>query len=463
MAVYIQIPNPRTPDEIAAAVFADLRTRFSGYVPNSGALATILTETFAREGGELWQLTSTMEDSAFRAFGPRVGIDPIAATNASAPSTWTMVDDAGYTISAGTQVGIRVAGDTLIPFRTLNEVTVPPGSTATAAGEVVIVAIDAGAAGSGLGGIGVALELLDPLDFVQAAVLTQITTGGVDAESDTDFMDRLTGEYRLLTRRPILPGDFEILARRIGGVDRALALDGYNPDDETFDNERMIALVVVDASGQPVTSAVKTAVDDLLQSEREVNFVVNVIDATYTTIDAAAAFTIYAGYSGAEVAGRVVAALTSYLSPANWGRPRIGDQHTWLNVTTVRYLELAQIVNNVEGVDYVTSLLFAAAAHKAYTVVAATDVFTSTAHGYGNGDPLLVTAATAGAPLAAGTVYYARDVATDTFKLALTVGGGAVDVTTDGSGSVTKVGTADVTLPGVAPLPEPGVIAAVAA
>jgi hypothetical protein len=58
----------------------------------------------------------------------------------------------------------------------------------------------------------------------------------------------------------------------------------------------------------------------------------------------------------------VQAALTSYLSPVNWGQPPYGDPTVvpggWVNTTTVRYLELAQVVADVEGVNYVSSLTF---------------------------------------------------------------------------------------------------------
>lgn len=462
MALYIQIPNPRTPDEIAAAAIAYLQAIFPGWVPPAGGLATIQIESWAREASELWQLASEVEDAIFRGFGPLAGIYPVNASQAAGASTWTMVDTDGYTIPAGTQVGIRTSGDTLVPFRTAAAVTVPPGSSVTAVGGVAIIAVDPGAAGSGLGGVGFALELIDPLDFVQSAVLTAVTTGGVDAEPDVDFLNRLSTELQLLTDTPILPNDFAILARKIAGVDRALALDTYNPADDTFDNERMVAVAVIDAAGQPLSTGVKTAVDDYLQSRREVNFIVNVIDPTYTTIDVAANFSVYEGYTTTDVAARVAAAITSYLSPGNWGRPRVGDPHTWLNVPTVRYLELATLINNVEGVNEINALLFGGGAHKTYAVAAATDVFTITAHGYADGNTLILVDATTGTdPLVPGGVYHVRDATTNTFKLALNAGGSAIDITTDGTGVVQKVTTADVTLAGRVPLPQPGEVKAV--
>jgi hypothetical protein len=74
---------------------------------------------------------------------------------------------------------------------------------------------------------------------------------------------------------------------------------------------------------------------------------------------------------------------------------------------------------------------------KAITGVASTDVITSTAHGFANTQKVVLVDVSGGAGLtsqsqtAIGVVYYVRDAATDTFKLAATSGGSAIDFTTD--------------------------------
>lgn len=75
----------------------------------------------------------------------------------------------------------------------------------------------------------------------------------------------------------------------------------------------------------------------------------------------------------------------------------------------------------------------------AYTVVAATNVFTANAHGYANGDAVRLSALTNGAPLVAGTTYYVIGAATNTFQLSTSRGGAAIDVTSDGSGTVQRM------------------------
>lgn len=171
-----------------------------------------------------------MPDAIYRDLGNTLyGIPPVDASAALGSTTWTMRDSAGYTIDAGTQVGIRNADGVLVPFYTVNTVTILPGATVTTAGAITIAALQEGVSGTGLGSIGGPVELIDILDFVDNVVLTGATAGGIDAESDAEYLNRLTGQLRLLTRTPILPQDFADLALNVATVYRAVALDGYNP------------------------------------------------------------------------------------------------------------------------------------------------------------------------------------------------------------------------------------------
>lgn len=70
------------------------------------------------------------------------------------------------------------------------------------------------------------------------------------------------------------------------------------------------------------------------------------------------------------------------------------------------------------------------------------DVITSTAHGFSDGDRVqLVGATVEPAPLLNGRVYYVRDKTTDTFKVALTSGGTAIDITAAGTGGSFRKGS----------------------
>jgi hypothetical protein len=83
-----------------------------------------------------------------------------------------------------------------------------------------------------------------------------------------------------------------------------------------------------------------------------------------------------------------------------------------------------------------------------FTADASTDVCSRAAHGFFNGDPVTVSSSgTLPGNLTAGVTYYIVSAATNTFKLAATPGGSAIDINSAGSGTHTVTmadGTTDV-------------------
>ena len=373
MPDYVTLPIETDPDTLIQDAFDYITGKVPTWLPSEGNLEVIMLGALAQMAAEVRDVASDVPAAIFRYFGATLlGLPPIDAVQASVPSTWTMVDNAGYTIPAGTVVGIPSGGDELVAFESIGDVVVPPGSTATAAGGVTLLAVDPGAAGSGLTGTP---ELIDSLSFVTAVALTAPTSGGTDAEEDDAYLNRLTAELQLLAPRPILARDFAVMARRVGGVFRATAIDGYNPADSTYNNEKYVAVAVVDENGNALSAPVKAEVDALLEAEREVNFVVNVIDPTNTSIAVTFSAVALPDQDPPSVEAAAEAAVADYLSPKTWGRnPVLSVPETeWVNETHVRYLELAEVINRVEGINYISALTFA----KTGDPLATTDVIMS--------------------------------------------------------------------------------------
>lgn len=421
---YIRVPITVSPDEMFQRMVDSIRAVFPQWNPNEANLDVWIMRSWAAEGSEIAEMASDVPDDIFRYLGSSIlALPPLQATNATVGSTWTMRDNAGYTIPADTIVGIRNTAGELIPFRVDADVIVPAGSTATAAGAVTLFAVDAGVAANGLGIAGTDAELIDVLDFVSVVDLTGTTNGGQDAEDNSAYLDRLAAYTRRLSTRPILPADFEALARDVVGVYRALALDGYKPDagaftgnttsgsptiavvstfanitvgseisgagisagskvlsvntgaatltmdrnatatattvaltsTGTYNNERLLSVAVIDQGGNNLSAGIKTAVDDLMEVNREVNFDIRVIDPTRTAIAVTFAAKALPGYQLADVDTRSEAAVAAYLEDASWGADPL-DPRSWRNITSVRYFNIAQIIEGVEGLDYLTSL-----------------------------------------------------------------------------------------------------------
>lgn len=67
------------------------------------------------------------------------------------------------------------------------------------------------------------------------------------------------------------------------------------------------------------------------------------------------------------------------------------------------------------------------------TATASTDKVSSSAHGLANGDSVIFTALTGGAPLAVGVPYFVVNKGTNDFEVSLTKGGTKIDITEDAS------------------------------
>jgi hypothetical protein len=287
-------------------------------------------------------------------FGESVlGLAPYAPTQATGSTRWAMIDSQGYTVFAGTLVAITPPASTdAFAFAVLHDFTVPAGQTVALG--VIVQAVDAGAAPSGISG---SVQVLDPLDFVDNVTLDAPTSGGVDAETVDAYLARLSDLLTLLSPRPILPQDFAVLVQRtIPAVARAVAIDLWNAQTQTGNQPRCVTVVCVDAAGQPCGAQTKADADALLQSQREVNFLAFIADPTYTQIAVSFTATSFPGYLASDVQARAIANVQAYLSPQNWGVPDYGDPsaRSWINETSVRYLEVANVINNTPGVHYCT-------------------------------------------------------------------------------------------------------------
>lgn len=151
----------------------------------------------------------------------------------------------------------------------------------------------------------------------------------------------------------------------------------------------------------------------------------------------------------AQVGGRqfyvvslhLVAASGEDSSSTNFASQRVDQISSALGwVTSTLTGDLPVIIAG----DLNTPINYPRAPERTYTADSSTDVITSTAHGFT--DQMAVVLRNSGgaqpAPLSVGdslyalaTVYYVRDVTADTFKLAETRGGAAIDLTSNGTGS----------------------------
>lgn len=351
---YVRPEIETSADVITQDMYDLVSARVSGWQPSPASLDTAILEAAGREAAEERGLIADVMDEIYIAFGVSIVRFPmITATPATGVATFTFLAAAptgGYLVPAGTQIAGTAPDASLVAFETTVDTTSATSATTL---DVPIQAVIAGTPGNGITGSAV---MIDAVPFIDTVSITTTTSDALDAETSQAYLDRLTRRMQLVAVHPILAPDFALLAADQPGVFRALAIDGYDPVADTTGNDRTVAVILQGSDGQAVSGGIKTAVDAVLQADREANFVVLVADPLITSINVATTVVKTPSADSTAVHDAVDAAILAFLNPATWGGPKLEGDPAWSSKPIVRIDELRSAIYQVTGVDHVSAL-----------------------------------------------------------------------------------------------------------
>lgn len=457
---------PTYAPDIEAQILADYGARKPAWVPSEANPEVVLAGVMAYALAQVNAGLGQREIAELELIGRRRGRPRREALQAVGLARFTVA--AGFVVPAATQVLVTGPGGP-VTAQTIDQAGGAPGQTVIA--DVPVQAVIPGPDANGATGVA---EVYDQFDDVIGALLTTPLGGGQAEEALDAYLDELAEFLQLFFDDPTLVNarQLAIFVRDHPQVERVLIIDlhvpagGRLPDGTISATARdnvagAIAAYPVTIAGESPAAFVREEIAGLVESHREAGMILGVGVPGYTAVNVAFTATVLDAPNAAAIIDAAKAAVAAYLSPATWGSPTSGDRTThpglWVLDRIVRYGELYALIDNVQGIDHVTSVSITGV--RSYAVAAVSDVFTVAAHGLVAADQVTISAPVGGAPLAAG-IYHVRDVTADTFKLAAAAGGLAVDVTADGSGNVAKVAAANTnyTLVGPAPLTRAGTI-----
>lgn len=235
---YIDLPITTDVQAIVQQALGNIVSKIPGWTPSEGNLEVLLLEEFASMAAVAADSAHGVPASIFKYFGSLVGLTQNTGSVAQIRTTWKLFGNApssGFFIPAGTQAGLNYNGASYI-YSTVSDTTIASGSSNAS---IVMQAVTSGAEYNlviaGLNPLTTNLSLTAPNPFVQSITITATPstdtslTAGVDAESDSVYLNRLSAELQLLAPRPITPVDYSDISSNTTGVYRALALDGFNP------------------------------------------------------------------------------------------------------------------------------------------------------------------------------------------------------------------------------------------
>lgn len=361
MATYLQPPIQASEGVLLNRGINQVAASVAGWRPSSGSLEVLLLEIMSRMAADQAEVASKIPTDIFRYFGQSVlNLPPSNATRAAFDVVFTVQDAAGYTLPGAsdpsgvvTQVSVRDDAGVIHGFELLTSLIITAGQTS---GVAEVTAVEVGSLHTDLDLTDDNVNMITSLSYVtNVTPVSSATGGGEDAETDSEYLNRLVDQYQLLALTAVTPEDFRILAISHPSVGRAVAIDLYDPNFPTVLTERTVTVAVIDGDGNAVSAGVRTEVADLLSDTREINFKTYVIGPTYTLIDVSVTVQALPGTDTEALDVTIEDAIRSYLDPGSWGGDS-SDPAFWRMVATVRYLELAAVVENVQGVDYTTTL-----------------------------------------------------------------------------------------------------------
>lgn len=358
---YVNIPLETDPDLLSQDVFEYIQTFIPNWIPSDGNLDVRIISAIARMAAESRDVVSDVPTTIFRYFGNNlVALPSLDGTAATINLTFTARDTLGYTVPAGTHVQATDGSGNISYWTTIADAVIPPASSSVT--PVPALASETGTAFNLLTFSTGQITMVDSLSFILSVASVGATAGGVDAEDDPTYLNRLREDLTLLSPRPIVATDFAVLSKNFSGVQRALAIDGYDLIANTFSNAKTITVYVIEPDGSTPPSPTLTAIQVYLTSLREVGFIIYVSGPHYSGLSTQYTVTALPGIVHSDLKIAVDAAIVSYLNPANWGLGRIsltggaGSNNQWTNRQFVRLSELNAVIQDVPGVDSVTAL-----------------------------------------------------------------------------------------------------------
>lgn len=341
---YISLEMTVEETTITDEAIARLQDRWPTWEPNEADLEVVQLENVASMAAAVAETAASVPSTILQTLGLELfGVEPGLGSPAVGLLTITFIDTVGgYIVPAGS--AFDVGG---YAFETVNDVQSVPGNAV-----VADVSIQATEEGTEFNDIPAGpVDPISPLTVITAATLQAATTGGADPDEDEEYMARLLRELRLNGRCLTTLRNYEEFALSYEDVGRALALNN---------GPRAVAVFLLGSDGAVVSSARKAALLTEFDSAREVNTATTLFDPAFGVIDVSYAVVAYPGFDAADLIVRCNAKLAEMLDPLFWGRPKfIGDIQTelWINDTVVRRNKMIDALGDVEGVNYVYSLI----------------------------------------------------------------------------------------------------------
>jgi uncharacterized phage protein gp47/JayE len=332
----------KDPQDIVDAALVTLQSRLPEWTPSETNIELAVLEAVALEVAETIYTINRLPEVMVEVLLTLYGITRDDGTPPDTTITFTMADDAGYTIPLGTEVSIPISETENLSFFTDVELVIAEGDTD---GTVAATSTESTISANGIAS-GTECELVDAIESVETVITASTIANGIAPESTELWLERGIQRLQRLTDTLVIPAHFVQASLEQSYVVRANAIDNYDPEsgNDPGDDAGHITVVVY-GDGAVVSSPNKATLLTLLENNSAGNLGIHIVDPTIETVDVTVTVNKIDSFNSTTVLNSVVDAIEGYLNTENW---------SWSG--TVRRNELIALISNVAGVDYVVSL-----------------------------------------------------------------------------------------------------------
>jgi uncharacterized phage protein gp47/JayE len=325
--------------DLVNRALVDRTSKTPEWNPVDGNEEMTLLEAQALIAAEIMYGTNRIPDGTITGALNLLGVTVSPGEQATASVTFNLSDSLGHRIPAGTVVAVAV-GDDQVQFTTDTDLTVAMGDTS---GTISMTSVDNTAEANGITA-GTALIPISAIPYVDTAVLATDVFAGADPETSSDFINRGITRFARLNDTLVKAAHFTDEALTYSQVVRATTIEPWDSVGAAA-TPGHVTVALLGANGAPLSSGDKATILADLQAKALINLTLHVTDPTITTVNVTASLHSLPGEDTAAVHDAVIAALGDYLSTDTW---------PWN--ATVRYNKLLNVIENVDGVDYVDTL-----------------------------------------------------------------------------------------------------------
>lgn len=327
--------------DIVNTAIAATQLNLPGWVPREGNTEVIVFEGVALEVSEAIVAVNRVPGAVVQALLLLAGVDRDSGAAPIASATFTVGDALGHAIPGGTRLYLPLNDGSTIVF-----LVEPPGldiAPGSSTGTVSVIGDIFTASANGIP-IGTSLLMADPVPFIESVELASAVADGRDRESDNEWRDRGVARLSRLSDALVLVRHFEAAALERPEVERALAIDLYDPTQvgDPGDHAGHITVAVLGENGATLSTEAKDAIEQALEATAVAVLDVHVVDVVIDTVPFAIQVHLKSGYTSGSVISAVQDAVAAYVDPLTW---------QWGGV--IRLNEMIALADRVDGVDYV--------------------------------------------------------------------------------------------------------------